>query len=141
MPLNFIAIARDVSIVFGLVLASSFAAAQIVQAMGEEVTPVVIGLSNIFWGTVGFTISGCLARVKRFKHLFMVAVGLWLVSSVNVMMGLTPLPAWAAGFLLILLMMGLGGCLSYLFVKTPQAESAPSGQNNLPTDGSAQNSA
>ncbi len=120
MPFNFIAIARDVSIVFGLVLASSFAAAQIIQAMGQEVTPLVIGLSNIFWGTVGFAISGCLAKVQRFKHLFIVAIGLWLVSFVNVAMGLTPLPVWAVGFLLILVMMGLGGGLSYLFVRTPE---------------------
>jgi hypothetical protein len=135
MPFNFIAIVRDVSIVFGLVLASSFAAVQIIQGMGEEATPLVIGLSNIFWGTVGFTISGCLARVQRFKHLFMVAVGLWLASFVNVAMGLTPLPAWAAGFLLILLMMGLGGGLSYLFVRTPAAEPASIEQTN-PIEGS-----
>jgi len=141
MPFNFIVIARDVSIVFGLVLASSFAAAQIVQAMGGEVTPLVIGLSNIFWGTVGFTISGCLAKVQRFKHLFIVAIGLWLVSFVNVAMGLTPLPVWAVGFLLILVMMGLGGGLSYLFVSTPQEEQPPSGQNNPPTDGPAPHSA
>ncbi len=135
MPFNFIAIARDVSIVFGLVLASSFAAAQIVQGMGEEVTPIVIGLSNIFWGTVGFTISGCLARVQRFKHLFIVAIGLWLVSFVNVAAGLTPLPVWAVGFLLILVMMGLGGGLSYLFVPTPQAEpSASDGHTNPLTE-------
>ncbi len=127
MPFNFIAIARDVSIVFGLVLISSFGAAQIIHAMGEEVTPLVIGLSNIFWGTVGFAISGCLAKIQRFKHLIMVAVGLWLVSFVNVAMGLTPLPAWAAGFGLILLMMGLGGGLSYLFVRTPRTVQSASG--------------
>ena len=130
MPLNFIAIARDVSIVFGLVLASSFAAAQIIQAMGEEVTAGVIGLSNFFWGTVGFTISGCLARVQRFKHLLMVAVGLWLVSFVNVAMGLTPLLMQVAGLLLILLMMGLGGGLSYLFVRTPKIDQLPSSDQN-----------
>ena len=122
MPINWIAVARDVSIVVGLVLVSSFAAAQIIQATGEEVTALVIGLSNFFWGTVGFTISGCLARIQRFKHLFIVAIGLWFVSFVNVAMGLTPVQMWAAGFLLILLMMGLGGGLSYLFVRTPQAE-------------------
>ena len=121
MPLNFLAIARDVSIVFALVVVSSFAAAQIIQAMGEEATPLVIGLSNIFWGTVGFTISGCLARVQRFKHLFMVALGVWLLSFVNVAMGLTRLPVWAAGSLLILAMMGMGGGLSYLFVRAPDA--------------------
>ena len=122
MRIRWSALIRDVSIVFGLVLASSFAAVQIIQAMGEEVTALVIGLSNIFWGTVGFTISGCLAKTERFKHLFMVAVGLWLVSFVNVVMGMTPVQFWAVGFLLILLMMGLGGGLSYLFVRTPQAE-------------------
>lgn len=132
MPINWIAVARDVSIVFGLVLVSSFAAAQLIQAQGEEVTALVIGLSNIFWGTVGFAISGCLARIQRFKHLFIVAIGLWLISFVNVAMGLTPVQVWVAGFLLILLMMGLGGGLSYLFVRTPQEERPPSGQINPP---------
>jgi len=133
MPFNFIIIARDVSIVFGLVVASSFAAVQIIQAMGEEATPLVIGLSNIFWGTVGFTISGCLARVQRFKHLFMVALGLWLLAFVNVAMGLTPLPVWAVGFLLILAMMGMGGGLSYLFVRAPQATEPPAVEPARPT--------
>ena len=141
MPFRFIAIARDVSIVFGLVLASSFAAVQIIEAMGEEVSPVVIGVSNIFWGTVGFTISGCLAKVQRFKHLFMVAVGLWLVSFVNVVMGLSQVQVWAAGFMLILLMMGLGGGLSYLFVRAPQGGLPPSGQTHPPADGPAQSGA
>jgi hypothetical protein len=126
MNIRWFALIRDVSIVFGLVLASSFAAVLIIQAMGGEVTPLIIGLSNIFWGTVGFTISGCLARVQRFKHLFMVAIGLWLLSFVNVAMGLTPLPAWVGGFLLILLMMGMGGGLSYLFVRTPKIDQLPS---------------
>ncbi len=133
MPFNFIAIARDVSIVFGLVVASSFAAAQIIQAMGGEVTPLVIGLSNIFWGTVGFTISGCLAKVQRFKHLFLVALGLWLLSFVNVAMGLTPPQVWAAGSLLILAMMGMGGGLSYLIVKTPPAAEPPAEEPARPT--------
>jgi len=133
MPINWIAVARDVSIVFGLVLVSSFAAAQLIQATGEEVTALVIGLSNFFWGTVGFTISGCLAKTQRFKHLFIVAIGLWLVSFVNVAMGLTPVQVWAVGFLLILLMMGLGGGLSYLFVRTPQGvQPAYNGQANPP---------
>jgi len=125
MPINWIAIARDVSIVFGLVLVSSFAAAMIMEAMGAEVTPLVIGLSNIFWGTVGFAISGCLVKMQRFKHLILVAAGLWLVSFVNVVAGMTPLEIWAAGLLLILLMMGLGGSLSYLFVPAPKHEPAP----------------
>lgn len=134
MQCKLIAIARDVSIVFGLVVASSFVAAQIIEAMGQEVTALVIGLSNIFWGTVGFTISGCLAKAQRFKHLFMVAIGLWLVSFVNVAMGMTPLSAWVAGLALILVMMGVGGGLSYLFVRTPAGE--PPRQPASPTSSS-----
>ena len=94
--------------------------------------------SNIFWGTVGFAISGCLAKVQRFKHLLMVAVGLWLVSFVNVAMGLTPVQFWAVGFLLILLMMGLGGGLSYLFVRTPQTEPVSTGPTKSVSEGSEQ---
>ncbi|HEX9742602.1 MAG TPA: hypothetical protein VGA17_07415, partial [Nitrospiraceae bacterium] len=109
--------------------------AQILQAMGEEVTKLDIGLSNFFWGTVGFAISGCLARAQRFKHLFMVATGVWLLSFVNVAMGLTALPVWAVGFLLILAMMGLGGGLSYLFVRTPKIDQLPSSdQNSSPVE-------
>lgn len=133
MPINWIAVSRDVSIVVGLVLVSSFAAAQFIQATGEEVTALVIGLSNFFWGTVGFTISGCLIKTQRFKHLFIVAFGLWLVSFVNVAMGLTQVQVWVAGFLLILTMMGLGGGLSYLFVRTPSpGQPASDGQTNPP---------
>jgi hypothetical protein len=48
-------------------------------------------------------------------------------------MGLTPVQVWAVGFLLILLMMGLGGGLSYLFVRTPQGvQPASNGQANPP---------
>ncbi|MFM8540264.1 MAG: hypothetical protein ACKOBZ_02120 [Nitrospira sp.] len=125
MSINWKAIVRDVSIVFGLVLVSSLTTSVIVQSMGGEVTPLVIGLSNIFWGTVGFVISGCLIVIQRFKHLFLVAIGLWLVSFVNVLAEMTQPTVWAAGLLLILLMMGLGGSLSYLFMPSPKPEATP----------------
>ena len=124
MPFNFIAIARDVTVLFILVFASGYLADQIITAMGASVTQEVIGLSSLFWGVVGFTISGCLARVNRWAHLSMVALIFWFACAANVVAGITPITAWAAGSVLILIMMGLGGGLSYLFVKTPQAESA-----------------
>jgi hypothetical protein len=126
MPLNFIAIARDVTVLFVLVFASSFLAVQLIEAMGMEATLDVIGLSSLFWGVVGFTISGCLARDNRWRHLAVVALIFWLVCLVNVVLGMTPVTSWAVGFLLILLMMGLGGGLSYLFVRMPQGESPAS---------------
>jgi hypothetical protein len=122
MPINWIAVARDVTILFVLVFGSSFLAVQLITAMGADATPDVIGLSSLFWGIVGFTISGCLMKVDRWTHLAVVALVFWLVCVVNVVLGMTPITAWLAGSILVLIMMGLGGGLSYLFVRTPQAE-------------------
>jgi hypothetical protein len=135
MPFNFIAIARDVTVLFVLVFASSFLAVQLIGAMGAEATLDMIGLSSLFWGVVGFTISGCLARGNRWRHLAVVALVFWLVCLVNVVLGLTPVTTWAVGSVLILTMMGLGGGLSYLFVRTPQATQAvTNGQTTPPTE-------
>ena len=130
MPLNFIAIARDVTILFVLVFASSLLAVQLIAAMGAQATPEAIGLSSMFWGVVGFTISGCLAKASRWRHLAVVALVFWLACAVNVVLDMTPITAWMAGSILILIMMGLGGGLSYLFVRPPQTE--PSSQPTSP---------
>jgi hypothetical protein len=95
----------------------------------------------MFWGVVGFTISGCLAKASRWRHLAVVALVFWLACAVNVVLDMTPITAWMAGSILILIMMGLGGGLSYLFVKTPQtALSVSSGQTTPPGTGSEQGS-
>jgi hypothetical protein len=39
---------------------------------------LAIAASNFLLGAVGFTISGCLAPVSRWRHLVHVAVGVWL---------------------------------------------------------------
>ena len=132
MPINWIAVVRDVSILFGLVFGSSFLAVQFITAMGADATLDVIGLSSLFWGIVGFTISGCLAKVNRWTHLAVVALVFWFVCVVNVVLGMTPITAWLAGSILVLIMMGLGGGLSYLFVRAPRMDQQPSSAQSPP---------
>jgi len=75
-----------------------------------------IVVSNLVFGVIGFTISGCLVRVERFKHLTIVAVGVWLAGLVNVVFMGFPIGQWVAGIFLAFLMMGIGGAVSFLFV-------------------------
>lgn len=137
MPFNFIAIARDVTILFVLVFFSNVLAVQFVKAMGVEASRDLIALSSLFWGIVGFTISGCLVKVSRWTHLTVVALVFWLVSAVNVVLGLIPITSWLTGSILVLIMMGMGGGLSYLFVKSPQEAEPPAvEQVSPPAEGS-----
>ena len=41
---------------------------------------IAIAASNMIFGTVGFCISGCLIKIRRFRHLTVVALMVWLAS-------------------------------------------------------------
>ena len=106
---------RDVAIIWMLTMIGGF----IIGVSGAGGTSpravAAIALSNVLLGTIGFVISGCLAPARRWNHLAAVALGVWITGLVNVaIMGIT-LMQWAASAVLIALMMGLGGALSYLF--------------------------
>ena len=77
-----------------------------------------LAVSNLFFITVGFVISGCLAIGSRWKHLAYVALFTWLSCLINVFFGLIPLEHWFLSILFIPLFMALGGGLSYVFKRT-----------------------
>ena len=124
MVLDWKGVARDVGIVFVLTFLGGLVVGFTTSLMGAEVNILAIALSNIIFGTVGFTISGCIVKTNRFKHLYQVALGVWLLSLINVAFGMVDIQQWLVSILSVLLMMGMGGGLSYLFVRTPKAESA-----------------
>jgi hypothetical protein len=123
MSVHWIAVVRDVAIVFGITFLGGFIVGFAASLSGGEVSTLALAVSNIIFGTAGFTISGCLAKIHRFRHLFGVAAGAWVVSLVNVALGAVTLQIWAASLLTILAMMGLGGAVSFLFVKAPKPAS------------------
>ncbi|HLY58550.1 MAG TPA: hypothetical protein VKS60_23510 [Stellaceae bacterium] len=116
--LRILPILRDVLIIFGLTFLSGFVVGFLFAFRGASGTPayaVALGLSNLVFGTVGFVISGCLAPPGRWRHLLLVAVGVWLLSLANVAFMGVPFLQWAFLVIPIAIIMGVGGGLSYLF--------------------------
>ncbi|MFC1764681.1 hypothetical protein ACFL6U_21755 [Planctomycetota bacterium] len=111
------AIIRDIVIIWILTALAGF----VIGIMGTENERfmLAIAFANMLFGSVGFCISGCLAKINRWKHLNHVALGVWLVGLVNVIIGPFPIRSWFFGIIALYIMMGLGGATSYLFVKSP----------------------
>lgn len=114
MP-NWKAILRDVSIIWGLTAIGGLIIGLATAGRGFPV--LAIAISNILLGTIGFVISGCITKLDRFRHLFNVAIGVWLTSLVNVFFLNFTLGQWFMSLIHILMMMGIGGGISFLFVK------------------------
>jgi hypothetical protein len=109
------AVARDVVIVFVLTFLVGF----VVRLSGASPDFVAIAVSNLFLGVVGFTISGCLARGNRWRHLLLMAIAVWLLSLTNVLLlGSESLVWWIFSVIPISLAASLGGGMSYLFVRS-----------------------
>jgi len=82
---------------------------------------LALAVSNILMSTIGFTISGCLARGPRWRHLAIVALGVWAFSLVNVFITGMTFTTWLGAGIFIAVAMGLGGGLSYIFKRSRPA--------------------
>jgi len=119
---NIKTVIRDVLIIFGLTYLSGFVIGLSGAAQGQNfLTAIAIG--NIIFSIVGFTISGALARINRFKHLVHVAIGVWLMGLNNIFLVGTSLKTWALSLIFIVITMVIGWLLSYLFVRDPKPAS------------------
>ena len=92
---------------------------------GEAVLPGQVFLM-IFMLTVGFCISGCLARQGRFKHLAVVALGVWLLRlAEGVIRRPDYIPSMVLGLGIVLVAMLVGGLLSLAIVRPGDAAAPP----------------
>ncbi len=80
-----------------------------------------IAASHFLLGTVGFTISGCLAKSRRWTYLANVAVFVWIAGVVNVIFAHVTLMHWFASFFAVASMMIAGGAISFLFKRNTEA--------------------
>ena len=110
------AVARDVAILWVLTLVGGFVAGVAGAGPGTPRFVAALFVSNTLLGIIGFIISGCLVGGRRWKHLFVVALILWLTGLVNMLSGVTFIQ-WVFGIVAILIFMGIGGGISYLFRK------------------------
>lgn len=110
-------IIRDAAIVFVLTFLGGFIVG--VSATNEENGALGLILSNIIFSIMGFCISGALAKVNRFKHLIKVALLVWLLSTINLLVGVS-FTSWLISIVAVFIFMGLGGLLSFIFVRAPK---------------------
>ena len=107
-------IIRDVVIIVALTAFGGFVIG-LTGALASQGGMLAIVASNLLLGTVGFVISGCLARDNRWRHLAYVAVGVWLFGLVNVLFFGFGIIQWCLSSIAVGSMMGVGGALSYVF--------------------------
>jgi len=127
MKTSWKAVVRDVFIICfltfiaGLVVGKSF-------APGPAQFKVFV-LSNLFFQIAGFTIGGSITKTYRIKHLLIVAIGVWIVNVSNIISGVSTFTMWLVSLPSTLLMMLIGGGLSFLFVPTPKTAHVTSGSD------------
>ena len=90
---------------------------------GHVMSQMELEVVNIFFGAVGFTLSGSIARGNLFIHLCKVAFGVWIFSLVNVIFLDYTLIQWIWGIPFLAAMMVLGGSISRFFYKVPSPDS------------------
>jgi hypothetical protein len=113
--MRWLAVVRDIA----LVILLTFLAGFVIGFSGAQGRGGIsaVALGNLVFGTIGFTISGCLANRKRWRHLAVVAVGVWLLGLVN-LAGRVTLFYWIFSAIPVALMMIAGGALSYALVRS-----------------------
>jgi hypothetical protein len=95
-------------------------------AIGGDSNEGTRAVSVIVLMTAGFCVSGCLAKQARFKHLALVAAGVWVIGTVvsaasaggSFVFSLSDIGLVAAAML-------LGGLISLAIVKPPPAAPPP----------------
>jgi|SRR6185436_14288661 len=115
-------IIRDVAIIWALTFIGGFivSIAGGASSLDQSQYVLAIAASNLLLGTVGFTISGVLAPLGRWRHLGIVAFWVWITGLLNVLLNVVTIPQWIGGSIFVAMMMGLGGALSYLFKRDSQ---------------------
>jgi hypothetical protein len=75
-------------------------------------------VSNFVFCIIAFCITGALVKTERFKTLSVVALVCWLLSALNMLFvpGFGPVQ-WVFSSVFMLVTMGIGGGLSYLFAR------------------------
>ena len=114
--LRFKLIGWDIAIIFALTFFGGCFVGAVGAASDPSKVPVALAISNLVLTTAGFTLSGFRApRGKRWPHLALVAVGVWIASLLNVFVFGVGAVQWLLSGPFIAICMGAGGGIATLF--------------------------
>ena len=117
MKIKWLRVVRDVVIVTIFLAIGGF----IVGSTAGIVTKQVMVVPSLLLGTLGFCLCGCLTIENRWKHLFIVALGVWLL---NCLSQVSSLPfsvlAWVFNVAIIFVPMLIGSTLSLALARAPK---------------------
>lgn len=122
-------IVRDVLIVYVLTYMGGFvvgvATGDGLQVDAQKAELALVA-ATILFGTVGFTIAGCLSPPGRWRHLGVVGVVCWLCSGlINVAFNIATVEESIYSGIVIPFLMLVGGSLSYVFKRDPKPSTLP----------------
>lgn len=102
---------RDALLIFAMTAVPGFIVAFSGRGPAPDAPDLGLGLllSGFVFGTVGFVVSGYLVTENRWRHIFFVASGVWLLSVVNVLFFGETLMRWVGEAPGILVMGAIGG--------------------------------
>ncbi len=118
MKIKWLRVVRDVVILTIMFAIGGFIAG---LARGAMPTKGAMFVSSLLMGTIGFCLCGCLTIENRWKHLFIVAVGVWLINCLPYLPNLpVSLLAYVLNVSIIFIPMIIGGAISVVLVKAPR---------------------
>ncbi|HWN07931.1 MAG TPA: hypothetical protein VNO50_01355 [Pyrinomonadaceae bacterium] len=117
-----------VALVYGFTFVGGFIVGVVASTGGIPAPLAIVGvmISNLILSVLAFCIAGVLIKTERFKSLLVVAVICWLLSALN--MSFIPeftVIQWAFSLVFILVTMGAGGGLSFLFAPAAPKSNPP----------------
>ena len=104
---------RDVAVIWVMTFLGGYIFA--ISTTYTKPPVLAIAAMNILLMVVGFTISGCLAKVDRFGHLSTVATCIWLLGLFNAVTPYFTLQRWMVSIIPIIFSASVGGACS-LFI-------------------------
>lgn len=121
------AVLRDALGIFGMTFCAGFVIGT--QRLDPGLSELLISAASFAVILFGFCACGVRAKDNRIPHLFAVAIGLWLLSTINIPLGISTVMQWLLLVLPLILILGsIGGGISYLIARTPKQASQQIGE-------------
>ena len=116
MKIKWLRVVRDVVIVTVFLVIGGF----IVGSTGI-VTKQLMAVSSLLLGTLGFCLCGCLTIENRWKHLFIVGLGVWLTNCLPLLPSLLSNElTWILSVAIIFVPVVIGGAFSLGLARAPK---------------------